>query len=160
MESGKLLSSCLSSRLRDPGAVVDPTLRSAAPFNNDLFRLVGSLSAKRSVNLSFDEAAKVESLVKGLTDLQSISFWLFSTFLHWLKELGFVPRDAALFEQLVQSLSLSLVNVVSVLANFATFFQAKPVISLRMWGSIFESGAPHAKGFGWVLFLTRRSWRR
>ena len=43
LEYGKLLSSGLPPRRRGPGAVVDPTLCSAAPFNNDLFRLVGSL---------------------------------------------------------------------------------------------------------------------
>ena len=51
LESGKLPSSCLPPCRRGPGTVVDPTLHSAAPFNNNLFRLVGSLSAKRSINL-------------------------------------------------------------------------------------------------------------
>ena len=125
VEAGKLPSSCLPPRRRGLGAAVDPTLRAAAPFNDDLFRLVGSLSAKWPIKLSFGEAAKVESLVKGLIDSQSMSFWLLSTFLLWLKELGFVPPDAALFGQLVQNLSLSLVNVVSVSANLAAFFQAK-----------------------------------
>ena len=116
LEAGKLPSSCLPPRRRSPGAVVDPTLRAAAPFNNDLFRLVGSLSSKRLINLSFDEAAEVEALVMGLIDSQSMFFWLFSTFLHWLRELGFVPVDAAGFEQLVQSLS-SFVNVASVVGE-------------------------------------------
>ena len=79
---GKLPSSCLALRRRGPGAAVDPTLHAAAPFNNYLFRLVDSLLAKRPINLSFDEAVKVESLVKGLIDSQSMSFWLFSTFLN------------------------------------------------------------------------------
>ena len=60
LESGKLPLFCLPPRRRGPGAVVDLTLCSVAPFDNDLFRLVGSLSAKRSINLSFDEAMKVE----------------------------------------------------------------------------------------------------
>ena len=52
LEAGKLPSSCLSPCRRAPDASVDPTLRTAAPFNNGLVRLVGSLSSKRSINLS------------------------------------------------------------------------------------------------------------
>ena len=83
------------------------------------------MSSKRSLNLSFDEAAKVESLANGLLDSQSMSFWLLSALLHWLKELGFVPPDPALFEQLVQALSLSFVGAASSSASLATYFQAK-----------------------------------
>ena len=83
------------------------------------------MSSKRSLSLSFDETAKVESLAKGLLDSQSMSFWRFSALLHWLKELGFVPPDPALFEQLVQSLSLSFVGAASSSAVLATYFQAK-----------------------------------
>ena len=75
--------------------------------------MVGSLSTKRSVSFSFDEAAKVESLAKGILDTQSMSFWLLSALLHWLKELGFVPSDTALFKQLVQALPMSFVGVSS-----------------------------------------------
>ena len=60
--------------------------------------------------MSFDEAAKVESLLKGMMDVQLFAFWLLSTLLHWLKELSFVPPDSAVFAQLIQSLSLSLVS--------------------------------------------------
>ena len=83
------------------------------------------MSYKRSLSFSFDEAAKVKSLARGLLDSHSMSFWLFSAFLHWLKELGFVPPDPAIFEQLVQALSLSLVGSVSSSAALATYFQAK-----------------------------------
>ena len=125
LEAGKLPAFGLPPHHRGPGSCVEPTLRSMAPFNSFLFRLVGSLSTKRSINLSFDEAAKVKSLVKGLLDSQSMSFWLFSTLLHWLKELGFVPPDPTLFEQIVQSLSLSFVGAASSSAALATYFQAK-----------------------------------
>ena len=75
------------------------------------------------IYFSFDEAAKVKSLAKGQLDSLSLSFWLFSSFLHWLKELGFAPQDPALFEQLVQSLSL--VNSASSSAALAMYLQAK-----------------------------------
>ena len=91
-------------------------------------------------------------MVKGLIDSQSMSFWLFSTLLLWFKELGFVHLDAALFEQLVQSLSLSLVNVTSVFANVATFFQAK----CREGGTQpfpFTCRYPLLEGFGWFFFF-------
>ena len=77
------------------------------------------------ISFSFDEAAKVESLTKGQLDSFSLSFWLFSTVLHWFKELGFTPPDPALYEQLVQSLSLSFVSFASSSAALAMYFQAK-----------------------------------
>ena len=110
LEADKLPASGLPSHRRGPGACKEPNLRSAAPFNSSLFCLIGILSARRSISFSFDEAAKVESLVEGQLDSLSLPFWLFSTFLHWLKELGFVPLDPALFGQLVQLLSLPLVG--------------------------------------------------
>ena len=119
MESGKLPASGLPSHCRGPGSCGEPVLRSAAPFNSSLFRLVGILSSKRSLSFLFDEAAKVESLAKGLLDSHLMSFWLFSTSLHCLKELCFVPPDPALFEQLVQALSLFLVGSASSSAALA-----------------------------------------
>ena len=84
--------------------------------------MVGSLFPKQSINLLFDKAAKVKLSAKGILDSQSMSFRLFLTLLHWLKELSFMPPDSALFEQLKQSLSLSFV---ASSVSLATFFQAK-----------------------------------
>ena len=109
LDAGKLPASGLPPRRKGPGSCSKPTLRTAAPFNSALFSIVGSLSSKQSVSFLFDEAAKVENLAKGILDAQSIFFRLFSTLLHWLKELEFVPMDPALFEQLVQALSILLV---------------------------------------------------
>ena len=58
LEAGKLPVAGLPSRCRGPGACSEPSLRAVAPFNSSLYRLVGNLSSKRSLNLSFDEAAK------------------------------------------------------------------------------------------------------
>ena len=125
LEAGKLPAAGLPPRLRGPGSFAEPMPLSATPFNSSLFRLVGSLSTKCSLNFSFDEATKVESLAKVLLDSQSMSFWFFSALLHWLKELGFVPPDSVLFEQLVQLLSLSFVGAASSSATLATYFEAK-----------------------------------
>ena len=133
LEVGKLPVSGLPSRRRGPGSCAEPTLQLAAPFNSSLFCLVGILLFKRSLSFSFDEAAKVESLAKGLLDSHSMSFWLFSAFLHLLKELGFVPLDPAIFEQLVQALSLSVVGSVSSSAALARVFPGQTV------GGRFES---------------------
>ena len=48
-------------------------------------------------------------MLKGVLDSQSWGFGLFSSLLHWLKELNFVPPDESLFVQLIQNLSLALV---------------------------------------------------
>ena len=75
--------------------------------------MVGNLSARCSINFSFDEASL------------SLAFWLLSALLHWLKELVFLPPDAALFAQLIQSLSLALVSASSSSTSLATYLQAK-----------------------------------
>ena len=125
LDTGKLPASGFPPRGKGPGSCSEPTLRTAAPFNSELFHMVGSLSTKRSVCFSFDEAAKVENLAKGILDEQLMSFWLFSTLLHLLRELSFMPSDPALFEQLVQALSMSFVDIASSAASLATYFQAK-----------------------------------
>ena len=86
---------------------------------------MGTLSAKHFLNVSFDEAVKIESLLKGMMDSQSFAFWLLSTLLHWLKEINFVPPDSALFAQLIQSLSLSLVSASTSSCALASYMQAK-----------------------------------
>ena len=63
--------------------------------------------------------------LKGLWSLSRWLFWLLSALHHWLKELGFVPLDAALFAQLILSLSLALVSAFSSFTSLATYIQAK-----------------------------------
>ena len=87
-EAGKLPSAALPNCRHSSATCADAQLRCAAPFNTNLPRLVGTLSAKRSLSMSFDEAAKAKSLLKGMMDSQSFAFWLLSTLLHWLKELA------------------------------------------------------------------------
>ena len=124
-EAGKLPSAALPSRKRSAASFVEERLRGPTPFKPDLPRMVGNLSSRRSINFSFDEAAKVESLLKGIMEPQSLAFRLLSALLHWLKELDFVPPDAALFAQLIQSLSLALVSAFSSSTSLATYIQAK-----------------------------------
>ena len=120
-EAGKLPSAALPSRKRSVASCSEERLRAPAPFNPDLPRMVGNLSSRRSINFSFDEATKVESLLKGIMESQSLAFWLLSALLHWLKELHFVLPDAALFAQLIQSLSLALVSASSSSTSLATY---------------------------------------
>ena len=124
-EARKLPNVALLSHRRSVASCAEEGLRGHAPFNPDLPRMVGNLSSRRSINFSFDEAAKVESLLKGIMESQSLAFWLLSALLHRLKELDFVPPDAALFAQLVQSLSLALVSASSSSASLATYILAK-----------------------------------
>ena len=78
-ESGRLPCAALSPRKHLTASCAEERLCNAAPFNTNLPRLVGSLSGKRLLNLSFDEAAKVESLLKGVLDSQSWAFFCFVT---------------------------------------------------------------------------------
>ena len=124
-EVGKPPSAALPSRKRLVASCAEERLRGPVPFNPDLPRMVGILSSRRSMNFSFDEAAKVESLLQGIMESQSLAFWLLSSLLHWLKELDFVPPDAALFAQLIQSLLLALVSASSSSTSLAIYLQAK-----------------------------------
>ena len=125
-EAGKLPSAALPSRKRSVASCTEERLRGPAPFNHDLPRMLGNMSSRHSINFSFDEAAKVKSLLKGIMESQSLAFWLLSALLHWLKELSFVPPDAALFAQVIQSLSLALVSASSSSStSLATYLQAK-----------------------------------
>ena len=84
-EAGKAVASALPSRRRDRGCCSDPAIESSTPMNPSIPRLVGALSSRRSLNISFEEAARVESLCNGMLAAQSSGFF-FSTLLHWLKE--------------------------------------------------------------------------
>ena len=101
-EAGKAVASAFPSRCRDRGCCSDPTIESSTPMNPSIPRLVGALSSRRSLNFSFEEAARVESLCNGMLAAQSSGFWFFSALLHSLKELGFEAPDPGLFGQLVQ----------------------------------------------------------
>ena len=81
-ESGRLLSAALPWRKCSVAFCAEERLRGPAPFNPDLPRMVGNLSSKRSINFSFDEAAKVESLLKGIMESPLLAFWLLSALLH------------------------------------------------------------------------------
>ena len=73
-EAGKVVFSALPSRRRDRGCCSDPALESLASMNPSIPRLVGALSSRRSLNFSFEEAARVESLCNGMLAAQSSGF--------------------------------------------------------------------------------------
>ena len=67
----------------------------------------------------------MESLCKGLLSAQSSGFWLFSSLLHWLKELRFSAPDPSLFGRLVQEISGSMVTAANSAAALSTYLVAK-----------------------------------
>ena len=125
LETGKLPSSALTSRRRDHDCCSDPSVAAATPINTGILRLVGSLSNKHPLSFSFKEAARVESLCKGLLSAQSSDFWLLSSLLHWLKELEFSAPDPSLFSQLVQEISGSMVTAANSATALSTYLVAK-----------------------------------
>ena len=70
-EAGKAVASALPSHRRGRGCCSDPTIESSTPMNPSIPRLVGALSSRRSLNFSFEEAARVESLCNGMLAAQS-----------------------------------------------------------------------------------------
>ena len=119
------MASALPSQRRDRGCCSDLTIESSTPMNPSIPRLVGALSSRRSLNFSFEEAARVESMCNGMLAAQSSGFWFFSTLLPWLKELGFEAPDPSLFGQLVQEVSGSLVTAANSASGLAAFMLAK-----------------------------------
>ena len=124
-EAGKAVASALPSLRRDRGCCSDPTIESSTPMNPSIPWLVGALSSRRSLNFSFEEAARVESLCNGMLAAQSSGFWFFSTLLHWLKALEFEAPDPSLFGQLVQEICGSLVTAANSASGLAVFMLAK-----------------------------------
>ena len=124
-EAGKAVSSGLPSRHRDRGCCSDPALESSSSMNPSIPRLVRALSNRHSLNFSFEEVTRVESLCNGMLAAHSSGFWFFSALLHWLKELGFEASDPNLFCQLVQEVSGSLVTAANSASGLAAFMLAK-----------------------------------
>ena len=62
-EAGKAVASALPSRRRDRGCCSDPSVAFSTSMNPAIPRLVGALSNRRLLSFSFEEAARVESLV-------------------------------------------------------------------------------------------------
>ena len=124
-EAGKAVASAVPYCRRNRGCCSDPLLESSPPMNPSIPRIVGALSNRHSLNFSFEEAARVESLCNGMLAAQSSGFWFFSALLHWLKELGFKAPDPGLFGQLVQEVSGSLVTSANSASGLAAFMLAK-----------------------------------
>ena len=121
----KAVASALPSRRRDRGCCSDPAIESSNPMNPSIPRLVGAFSSRRSLNFSFEVAARVESLCNGMLAAQSSGFCFFSALLHWLRELGFEAPDPSLFGQLVLEVSGSLVTAANSASGLAAFMLAK-----------------------------------
>ena len=64
-------------------------------------------------------------MAKHAIETQSVAFWAFNAVIQWLKEEGFTPVEPFIFDELIQSFSLSMVNSTSSLASLATFLKAK-----------------------------------
>ena len=73
-----------------------------------------SVPSKRSMSFSYDEAVRAEALSRHQLEISNHTFWLLSSMIKLVKEGGFIPQDPALFEALIYSLTLSLVNNVNV----------------------------------------------
>ena len=119
--AGKAISSALPSRRRDRGCCSDLAIASSTPMNPSIPRLVGALSNRRSLNFSFEEAARVESLCNGMLASQSSGFLVFLG----PSALGFEAPDPGPFGQLVQEVSGSLVTTANSASGLAAFMLAK-----------------------------------
>ena len=113
LEQNKASSTALPGRKKKYGVPNYPSLGSAPPFNPNLTRLMDNVSVKRSVNFSYDEVGRVEGLARHQLEIQSMMFWLFSTIIRQIKEVGFAPKDPVIFENLIYNMTLSLVNSVN-----------------------------------------------
>ena len=101
--AGKAPHASLPVKKRPLASSSDPAFGKAASFNPSLPRLVGNLSGNRSAGVPLHEVGRLEALSRQLSEAQSVSFWIFNAILNWLKQEGFQPSDASLFEELVPS---------------------------------------------------------
>ena len=125
MAAGKAPHASLPVKKRPLASSSDPSFGKAASFNPLLSRLVGNLSGNRSAGVPLHEVGHFEALSRQLLEAQSVSFWIFNAILNWLKQEGFQPLEASLFEELVQAFSTCMVGSTASLAFMATFCQAR-----------------------------------
>ena len=123
--AGKAPHSSLPVKKRLLASSSNPAFSKAASFHPSLPRLVGNLSGNRSAGVPLHEVGRLEALSRHLIDAQSVSFWIFNAILNWLKQEGFQPSDASLFEELVQAFSTCMVGSTVLLASMATVCQAR-----------------------------------
>ena len=123
---GKPLINLLPNKKRKYEPADVQGLATAPPLNHNIGRLMTEhVPGKRSLCFSYDEASKVESLNRHQLEMINHSFWLLSTVLKLVKEGGFEPQDPSLFDALIYSLTLSIVNNLSVSSSLASYFQLK-----------------------------------
>ena len=125
LNQNKSAASALPGRKRKYKSPSHPSLTAAPPFNPNLTRIMDNVSVKRSVNFSYEDIARLENLSRHQLEIQSMLFWLFSTIVKWTKEGGFDPKDPVTFENLIYSVTASLVNSVNITAGLASVLQVK-----------------------------------
>ena len=100
-------------------------LSKSSNVNQSLPRLSGQVSSRRSVELNFEETARMEALANHAIESQNVSFWTFKTLLRWISSQEFQPSDPVLFEEVIRSHTLAMVKSTSLVASLASFCKAK-----------------------------------
>ena len=78
------------------------------PKVNDEFLMLTNIAEaeKLLASVPFEDLEKMENALQALQESQSFSAWLVSTLFYVLSDEGYVPKDAPLFDKIVQSLCI------------------------------------------------------
>ena len=124
-DNGKPILNALPGRRKMYSMADAEFLSQAVNFNSSIPRLVGNVASTKNMSVSFGDAAKAEGVAKQGLEANSMAFWMLHAILSWIKDEGFKPSQPQLFEELIQSFSLSMVNSCQSLASLSTFLHAK-----------------------------------
>ena len=75
--------------------------------------------------MSYEESNKLEAVLRNQLECRSRSFWLLSTLIHTINANGFVPQEPNLFQELISSLTFSLVTSTRLSSSSINFMQSK-----------------------------------
>ena len=104
----------------------DFALGGAAPVNPSLLSLLDrKLKPSHHLGLSIREAAAFEGSLRSHSEALSISMWVLSALLAFVRLQRFAPEDAALFSTLVTSLSESLAHQANLTVTHTAFLGLK-----------------------------------
>ena len=116
----------LIPRRRRIYTVTSSSSSSEAPeLNESLSAHIGVLKPSRSVGISYAEATALETCLRNQSETLSHSMWVLSGLLAYVRNEGFVPKDPALFSQLISSLSMGLAQLSNSSAGSASFLCQK-----------------------------------
>ena len=104
----------------------NPSSGEAVPLNESVSDLIPNKTANsRHVSISLIETSALETLFRSQSESLSHAMWILTGLLGYVHQEGFAPRDPALFNQMISSLSMGLAQQSNAAAAGSSFMCLK-----------------------------------